>query len=66
MAIAETAIAESAIAAEDATAFIQPVSRLMPPGVFAKPSVTADLRLAILWDDGDAILWDDGDAILWE
>lgn len=60
------AIAEVPFGADDSTAYIRPVSRLAPPGVFSKPSVVVDLRLAILSDDLEAILSDDGDAILME
>lgn len=42
-----------------------PVSKISAQAVIASPPLV-DLRIAILWEDGDAILWEDGDAILWE
>lgn len=45
----------------------EPVSRIMAGGFSnGRPAQVADLRIAILWDDGDAIFWDDGTAITWD
>ena len=63
--IGDEAIAVDGFGIDGGTVVYLPVSQISAEGVLSSPPL-ADLRLAVLWDDGDAILWDDGTAILWE